>query len=362
MSLRILHIDEQRGWRGGEQQAAYLMQGLVQRGHDCILACRSGAIMAEPGRIAEGVHVIPMAFRNEMDVFTARGLAKVIREQEVDVVHAHTSHAHTMACMARKFAGRGKVVVSRRVDFAPKTDIVNRMKYRCPDQYVAISGKIAEVLRDSGIDDEKISLVYSAIDPERLNVEPIPRGELISDSEVPLIGNVAALVDHKDQQTLIRAMAEVVREIPNARLVIAGEGECRPRLEALILETGLGGNITLLGYRNDVPAILGALDVFVMSSKQEGLGTSILDAMAARIPVAATSGGGIPEVVQHEKTGLLANVGDSKALANAMIRLNTDQELAANLVKNADAFVRDRHSIDAMVEGNVDVYRRLMEG
>jgi glycosyltransferase involved in cell wall biosynthesis len=302
----------------------------------------------------------PLAFRSELDVLTARRIGKIVREHEIDILHAHTAHGHMMACLGRKFAGRGKVVVSRRVDFVPKQTFTNRIKYGMPDRYVAISRKIGDVLREFGIGDDKISVVYSAIDPGRMDVEAVPRGELPCESSGPLIGNVAALVDHKDQGTLIRAMQVVLKEIPDASLVIAGEGTLRGELERLVGELELGERVHFLGYRDDVPCLMGALDVFVMSSKEEGLCTSILDAMAAGVPVAATAGGGIPEIVRHEETGLLAEIGDVEALGGHIVRLLRDSELCANLKGNARAMIEKTHTVERMVEGNLAVYEELM--
>lgn len=357
--MKILHVDEQTGWRGGEQQASYLIAGSAQRGHDCFLAGRPGSPFSTT---AHGGHVLgrlELSLRNEFDLVSAAKMAAFARTNGIQILHAHTGHAHMIACLARTFHRALKVVVSRRVDFPPAANIFSRYKYSLPDHFVAISDKIGQVLLKFGVSPAKVSVVHSGIDVSRLNVETESRTELgLPDG--PLIGNVAALVGHKDHRTLIAAMPTVLKSIADAHLAIVGDGPLRRELEAQIAALDLGSHVHILGYRDDVPAILKAFDVFAMSSAEEGLGTSILDAMASGVPVAATDAGGIPEIVRHEETGLLSPKGDSVALGSALVRLLTDSALAARLVQNGQSMVDSEFSADSMVEGNLAVYEHVM--
>ncbi len=358
--MRILHIDEQRGWRGGEQQASYLIRGLLARGHECAIAGRPGSAFVTTDHGSGLLEVVEAPFRGEADLWTAFQLARAVRRLDIDILHAHTSHALTYAVLARKLAGRGKVVASRRVDFPPRQNAFSRWKYGAADRIVAISEKIAEVMRTFGIPDSQLRVVHSGIDPGRLDVEPLPRAELGVPEGIPLLGNVAALVGHKDHRTLIAAMPVVLREVPEAHLIIAGEGPLRPNLERQIAQLNLGHAVHLLGFRNDVPAILKALDVFVMSSKEEGLGTSVLDAMAAGIPVVATAAGGIPEMVRDGETGLLAEAGNPQQLADRIVAVVRDSRMGDALRESAARLVRERFTLDAMVAGNLEIYHRLI--
>ncbi|GMV91452.1 MAG: hypothetical protein AMXMBFR82_12300 [Candidatus Hydrogenedentota bacterium] len=358
--MRILHIDEQRGWRGGEQQASYLIRGLVERGHDCAIAGRTGSAFVTADHGPGLFEIVEAPFRGEADLWTAFKLSRAVRRLDIDILHAHTSHALTYAVLARKLAGRGKVVASRRVDFPPRQNAFSRWKYGAADHIIAISGKIAEVMRTFGVPESRLSVVYSGIDPARLDVPPLSRSSLGVPEGVPLLGNVAALVGHKDHQTLIAAMAEVLRAVPEAHLVVAGEGPLRPELERQIAGLNLGHAVHLLGFRNDVPAILKALDVFVMSSKEEGLGTSVLDAMAAGVPVVATAAGGIPEMVRDRSTGLLATARNPRQLADQVIEMVRDCRLAERLRENALTLVYDRFTTSAMVAGNSEVYENVV--
>ena len=358
--MRILHLDEQRGWRGGEQQASYLIRGSIERGHEVFIAGRAGSafLSRDHGAVLSGSVACP--FIGEIDMYTAWRLAGLVRRERIDIIHAHTSHAHTMACLARRLGGRGRVIVSRRVDFPPSTGVWSRAKYGWPDHFVAISNRIADVLRRASVPSARITVVHSAIDTTRFDVEPLPRSALGLPEGALVLGNVAALVGHKDQATLLRAMAGIVQELPQTHLVIAGEGPLRAPLVALRNSLGLSEHVRFLGYRNDVPQLLRTLDLFVMSSKEEGLGTSVLDAMACGVPVVATSGGGIPEMVRHNATGWLVPVGDAEALAQGVIGAYRDRERTTRLAQAALAMVDREFRVDRMVKGNLEVYARVL--
>jgi glycosyltransferase involved in cell wall biosynthesis len=248
------------------------------------------------------------------------------------------------------------VIVSRRVDFVPKSHLLNRWKYRTPRRIVAISERIADVMRAFGVSDERLRVVHSGIDASRFDVAPLARASLGVAEDAPLLGNVAALVDHKDQRTLIAAMPAVLQRLPQLRLVIAGEGPLRPALEAQIAALQVGHAVTLLGQRSDVPRLLRTLDAFVLSSKEEGLGTSVLDAMACGLPVIACAGGGIPEMVRDGETGYLVPPQQPAALADAIIRAFTQRDATRAIVQAASARLDAQFTAERMVEGNIAVY------
>jgi glycosyltransferase involved in cell wall biosynthesis len=350
-----LHIDEQRDWRGGEQQASYLVRGLLERGHRCILAGRRGSAWLV--RHADlDAKCVALPFWGEWDLWSVWRLARLITRHNVDIVHAHTGHGHTFALLACRMAQRGVVVASRRVDFVPARNPLTLWKYRGARKIVAVSRCIADVLRAYGVPEERIAVVYSAQDPARLDMPATPRQDLSIPEDAPLFFCAAALVGHKDHATLLDAFALVQRDLPAARLLLAGTGPLEGRLRERAKRLGLGEELRFLGYRRDVPGLIRAADVFVLSSKMEGLGSAILEAMWIERPVVACAGGGIPEMVRHEMTGLLAPVGDSKALAENMTRMATDPALAEACIKNARNLVEERHSVDAMTQETLQIY------
>lgn len=357
-----LHIDEQRTWRGGEQQASWLVQGLASAGHRVLIVGRPGSAWLADPHGGAALERIALPLRNEFDLASVWRLARIITRERVDIVHAHTSHAHSLACLARKIAGRGKVVVHRRVSFPPKGDPINRIKYAAPDRLVAVSGAVAQVLLAADIPQARVRTVHSAVDLARLDVPAISRDTLGVPQGVPLFFNAGALVGHKDHACLLDAMATVHAQEPKARLLIAGEGELRAELEAQIARLHLSGVVRLLGHRKDVPAIIKAADFYVSSSWSEGLGTSVLEALAAGTPVVATEAGGVNEMVLPGKTGWLLPNRDPAALAGAMLEALGTPAQAADMARNGRAHVEAHFTVPRMVAGNIGVYEELLAG
>ena len=249
------------------------------------------------------------------------------------------------------------------MDFAPRRDLVSRYKYRRGvDGYVAISRAVMAVLLAAGVPASRIRIVHSGVPPPA--VPPDARRELRRELKIgegaPVLGLVASLSDHKGHRYLLEAMPAVISAFPLAVLLLVGDGELREDLEARAEALGLaGGAVRFLGHRSDVPRILGALDLFVMSSHLEGLCTSIIDAMLAGVPVVATRAGGIPELVDDGATGLLADVRSPESLASQMIRALADSGLRSRLAANAEEVARRRLTADAMVDGTLAAYREL---
>jgi glycosyltransferase involved in cell wall biosynthesis len=170
---------------------------------------------------------------------------------------------------------------------------------------------------------------------------------------------VAALVPHKGQRYLIEAAHLVVQKIPDARFVIFGEGELREHLEHLVREHHLEKHVLLPGFRTDVIGCIKGFDLFVMSSVTEGLGTSLLDAMACRKAIVATRAGGIPEVVDEGRTGRLVDPRDPRQLADAIVTLIQDEAMRKRMADAGYARVRKRFTVERMVADTAAVYARL---
>ena len=363
--LVTLHINTERTWRGGERQTLLLARGLRDRGHIAEVVCPPGSPLGERAREC-GLTTHEMPLRGELNPRAISRIRRLYRERAVDIVQMHTSHAHTLGVLARFGRKRPRTVVARRVDYSihrSGTPGFTRLKYgHGVDRYIAISRAIHDVLIDDGIPAERISVVHSGVVP---HPAPGMSREAVRDAlgipvDAPVVGNVAHLADHKGQGHLIRAFPAVLAAHPTAHLVIVGEGEARPALEEEIRRLDLEARIHLAGFQTDIAACLGALDLFVMPSEQEGLCTSLLDALTAGLPVIGSEIGGIPEIIEPERTGLLAPVGDSPALAAAITRLLADRALAAALAEAGREKVARHFSADAMVEGSLRVYRALL--
>ncbi|MDX1961459.1 MAG: glycosyltransferase family 4 protein [Leptospiraceae bacterium] len=354
----IAHLNTALTWRGGEQQTAYLIQGLVNKKIPQLLICQPDSELEK--RITS-IPKFPIKIRGEWDITAIKKIIEVIDENKVSLIHAHTAHAHSVGLLIKFFRPELKLVVSRRVDFSIAKNFFSKLKYTSDrvDQFLAVSNTIRNILVRDGVNPEKVVTVYSGIDlklkkktkPFHLRKEfGIGKAELV-------IGNIAALVDHKDQKTLIKSISLLSSRI-KCKLLIVGEGELEEELKQLVSDLRLESKVCFTGFRKDVDDILSILDVFVMSSKEEGLGTSVLDAMAFGLPVVITKGGGLVEMIEHEKGGLISDIKDSVRLAENLTRVLEDKQLRLEFGKyNLEAV--KRFSFDNTIEKTIKVYQSL---
>ena len=356
-----LHVDTARTWRGGQNQVLLTVNGLREIGQRSALVAHPDGELRR--RASEGLELIPIAPRTEVDLTAAWRLGRVVKKLRPDVVHAHDPHGIAMAALALSFAGGAPapvLVASRRVDFHLKGNSLSRWKYRQVDCFVAASEAIRRMLVADGIPSARTVTVHEGIDvehaaaAERVNLHEA----LWLPHHAPVVGNVAALVPHKGQRYLIEAAHLVVQEVPDARFVILGEGELREQLQRQVHEHRLEKHVLLPGFRTDILGCIKGFDLFVMSSVTEGLGTSLLDAMACGKAIVATSAGGIPEVVEDDVTGTLVPPRDPRAMAGAIVALLSDAGRRRAMADAGLARVRARFTVERMVAATASVYER----
>ena len=357
-----LHIDTAKTWRGGQNQVLLTVLGLRALGHRSMLVAHAAGELRQ--RAQEGLELVPLAPKTEMDLGAAWRLSRLLKQLRPDVVHAHDPHGVAMASLALSMStelDKPPLVAARRVDFHMKDNALSRWKYRQVDCFICASEAIRQMVIADGVPAARVVTVLEGIDLGHVEAAPVANlhAELWLPHHAPIVGNVAALVPHKGQRHLIEAAAIVVTKVPDARFVIAGEGELRPALERQIKDHHLEKHVFLAGFRPDVLSVHKAFDIFVMSSITEGLGTSLLDAMACGKPIVATTAGGMPEVVVDGQTGLLVPPRDHEAMANAIIRLLTDERARRAMGAAGEARVRERFSAERMVQDTLAVYRRV---
>jgi glycosyltransferase involved in cell wall biosynthesis len=357
-----LHVDTARSWRGGQNQALMTVLGLRARGHRTVLVAHPDGALAT--RAAEGHDLIRLAPANEVDFAAGFRFARILRELKPDIVHAHDPHGVSMAAMAlstMKAATRPLLVAARRVDFHLKRNAFSRWKYKQVDLMICSSDAIRQMVLHDGVPADRAVTVHEGIDVERVAAMAaadvhkelwLPTGTLV-------VGNVAALVPHKGQRYLVDAAPRVVRALPDTVFLIFGEGPLKTALQAQIHHLGLDQRVRLVGFRHDVLALLKSLDVFVLCSVTEGLGTSILDAMAASRPVVGTAAGGIPEAVEHDVTGLVVPPQRPAELGDAILALLKDPARRARMGEAGLARARAHFTADRMVEETLAAYAEL---
>lgn len=364
--MKSVHVDTARTWRGGQHQVFLTVTGLCELGHPAVLVAQASGELSRRAR--EGLRTMPLNPSGEFDVQAGWQLHKLLRSVSPDVVHVHDPMGVALIAMALKvqprLAPRPLIVASRRVDFHLRQNAFSRWKYRHIDVFIAVSRMIASMLVEDGIPAERIEVVHDGVNIGAIDKTPAldVHKELWLPHGSPVVGNVAALVAHKGQKVLIDAAARVVRQMPDVRFVILGEGELRPALERQVKDLGLERHVFLPGFKADVLGLQKSFDVFAMSSLTEGLGSSMLDAMACGTAVVGTRAGGIPEAIEHDRTGLLVRPHHADELADAILTLLRDSGLRARLGAAARAHVEAEFSVDRMVEGTLAVYESRLSG
>jgi glycosyltransferase involved in cell wall biosynthesis len=345
---------------GGAFQVLHLLRGLHARGHENLLACPAGCALGEAA--APVARVRGLAMHGDADLLLVPRLARLIRDERPDLVHLHSRiGADLMGGIAARLTGV-PVVHTRRVD-NPEARWLVALKYRLHDRVIAISEGIARVLRGEGLPPEKLRVVRSAVDWQRY-AGPGDRAAAAARLGVPATGPwlavVAQLIERKGHRFLLRALPPLVAAHPDLRVFFFGQGPQGPDLARQIQALGLGAHVTLAGFRDDLDELLPCLDLLVHPALMEGLGVSLLQAASAGVPIVASRAGGIPEAVRNGENGLLVPPGDVAALGAALAALLADPARRRALGTGGRALMAREFSIDAMVEGNLGVYRELL--
>ncbi|MGY6710693.1 MAG: glycosyltransferase family 4 protein [Rhizobiaceae bacterium] len=311
--MSVLHLWHSRGWRGGENQFLLLASHLADpwRGH---LGAPAGSELA---RRLDGVLPFHALRCNGLfDPGSALAARSLMTRHGIRLIHAHDAHALSTAIVARIGTG-ARLVVSRRNAFPIKSG----WKYRAADAVVAVSSAAAGELAKAGIAESRITILPDAVDLAELDAAAPERQDVGSAEAVVLC--VAAFSAEKDHATLLQAWAEIETAHPTAELHLAGSGKLEEELRGLAASLSLE-RLRFLGWRDDVAALIKGADMVVLSSRTEGLGSSLCQAQAAGKAVVATAAGGIPEAVQDGDTGLLSPPGNAPALAANIMALLTD--------------------------------------
>ena len=357
--MRILYLTETMGWSGGAQQTLLMAQGLRAKGHDLTVVCQPDSEMAERARQA-GLRLDFVRMRQDYDVPAAVAVARIVSARRSEILHAQHPTAHAVGLLAVAWNRRPAFAVTRRVTFPLKKNFFSRLKYLSKriDGYVAVSAAVQEELVRGGVARSRIELIASVADDRaRPRSEGAALRQELGLTPDPLILNVGNYADFKGQDILLEAAVQVCRQHPKAQFLFAGRDT--EKMQPNVARLGLGRSVRLAGFRTDVPRLLAAADLFVMPSLQEAAGTALREAGFAALPCVGTRVGGIPEMIEEGRTGLLVPPGDAGALAAAILRLLHDREEGVRLGQAARAFCRERFSLAAAVPKMEAFYKRI---
>jgi L-malate glycosyltransferase len=354
---------------GAEVLAARLARGLADR-YRFVFACLDALGALGEELRADGFLVHVLERRPGVDVGCMRRLARLWREEKVDIVHAHQYTPFFYALAARRWRGRPPVLFHEHgrwfPDYRrPKRVIFNRLMLRRKDRVVGVGEAVRHALvQNEGFPDRRVGVIYNGVDPAAFNGQAIDRAKVrrnigVGRDDLTIV-QVARLDHLKDHATAMRAIHRARQQLPDLRLVLVGDGPEREKIQAEIDRLAVADRVLMLGTRHDVAELLRAADIFLLTSISEGIPVTILEAMAAGLPVVATQVGGVPEIVRHEHSGLLAPPGDDAELAKALVRLATDPGLRQRMGDFGRQRAREEFSQERMHAAYRAIYEEML--
>ena len=359
--MQIAHLETGRHLYGGARQVVLLLNGLAEQGVRSTLVCPTDSAIATAVN-HPNIQVDAMPMAGDLDVRFGRRFGRWLSKNSPDLLHVHSRRgADIWGGIAARRASI-PALVTRRVD-NPEPPVVGRLKYRMFDHVIAISDQIRKQVHADGVAREKISLVYSAVDP--LQCQPTwSRGQFLeafglSVQNVTVIC-AAQLIPRKGHRNLLEAWSLLSAKHPQARLLLFGRGPLQTKLTAEITRLGLQESVQMPCFRADLREFLGCADMLVHPATSEGLGVILLEAQAAGLPIVTIGGGGSQEAVAPNESALLVAPEDPAALAAAIARLLDDLQLRKSLGEAGRKHVAERFTVEQMVSGNMRIYEMLL--
>ncbi|GAB4032696.1 MAG: glycosyltransferase [Elusimicrobiota bacterium] len=366
MNRIIFHLDDSKNLRGGERQVLYLARESLSLGEKNYIVARNDSPLLDKARLLN-IPNFTLPYLFEWDPISAILLAlkarKICGKNSLPIFHSHTGHTPAISFLASLIMKSARIA-HRRVDFPLKKNILSRLKYSTCDAIIAISLAIKKILLASGLDEKQIKVINSSFSIRENTSQQSKRKEMekaFNLTEKTLIaGSLIALQPHKDPLNLIRAAALCLKKDKNIFFLLGGEGPLRSACEQEIYRLGVGESFKMLGEVKENIAFLKAIDIFILPSREEGLGSVLLEAMACAVPIAATNAGGIPELVVPGLNGLLAEKENPEALANIILQISSDrilrEKFSSGSLKKVEEF-----SPKEMAAKTIKVYDEILE-
>lgn len=356
--MRVAHLEFGRHLYGGARQVLYLADGLAEMGLDNLVYCAPGSAMAGAVRDTRAT-AVELAVGGDADLTLPWRIAQQLRRDHVDLVHVHSRRgADTFGGWAAGLA-RVPAVITRRVD-NPETAWLARIKYARFAAVIGISREIVAMLEGYGL--ENVALIPSAVDTERFAPTDGDRcRRSISDRlgvapNVPVVGMVAQFISRKGHRRGLEIFGRTRERVPDARLVLFGQGPLEAQVRERAEELGLSDAVIFAGLRTDLPELLPGLDVLLHPAEREGLGVALLESQSSGVPPLAARLGGMVDAIEHERTGLLLPLADLEHWSAALVTLLTDGARRRAMGEAGRRRMIDKFSIAAMVRRNRAVY------
>ncbi|MEE2839733.1 MAG: glycosyltransferase [Acidobacteriota bacterium] len=355
--LKILYVDTEEVWRGGQEQVFTLMLGIKERHHQVCLASPGDSPLSVRAR-ERGIETVPFRQRNELSLSAVLKLWVFLRNREFDIVYVNTPRAIFSGGLASRLAGVPLRICSRRVNFPLKSPL-SRLKYNWfQERVVTVSLSIQETLIEGGVRPDLIQVIYEGVDLDWIDAHQ--SNSTLAVGERLKVGTVAYLSPEKGHHVLLEAAARIVSRFPEVVFVLVGKGESMSKLRDKIRELDLENHVLFTGFRNDSETLMKEFDIFCLPSLSEGLSSAILVAMASSLPVVATQVGGIPELVVDGETGLLVPANDARQLAAALGQVLESQSLRRRLGQAGRRRVEQKFMLQRKLDETEQLYLSLL--
>lgn len=365
--MRILQLSSARAFGGGERHVADLANGLALRGHELVAVLRPASPLAHELRIPDA-NVTTFRLRNALDAFSARKLARLVRERDIQIVHAHMARDYPLAAYAVRRNRSSKLVLTRHVLFP--LNRLHSLTFSHAARVVAVSTAVRRALMTQQLlPAERITVIHNGIDTTRFGQKSSDdrinfRNQWMVAEDAVLVGSVGELTPLKGHAEFLQAAAIILQRLPKTRFLIAGLDAApgKPNLAALneqIARLGLADSVRVLGWVEDLASMYQALDVFVSASHTESFGLAIAEAMASGTPVVATATDGASEIIENEITGRLVPPGNVDALAEAISNLVLDEQKRILFRDSGRARIEQSFSLEQMLSATEELYEQI---
>lgn len=358
MKINVLHISTAQSWRGGELQVQYLINTLNKYSNiNQILLC------VKDSELSKRIKNCKVITKNK-PIFISfnwvNAIQKICNSEQIDVIHVHESKAQTFAVLSSLFNDK-KIIVTRRVIF-PVTGCLSKKKYthKSIKKVVCISNAVKKEMRKV-VNSNKLTIIGSSVDVNKFSKNSSSINFPFLNTNKIKIAYISALTEEKDHITFIKTAKKIIEKRKDVIFYIVGEGKLKEELQHYVQKINLEKSILFTGFIREIPQLIPKLDMLLFTSKKEGLGSTVLDFFSAKKPVVATDSGGIKDILIHQKTGLLANVGDVDTLAKLVIEVLDNQTLKNTLVNNAYQLVLDNYSLKSLGVKYAKLYEEVMK-
>lgn len=356
--MNILHLSSAKSWRGGEQQIDYLIRGLSELGvKNHLLTPYQSPLSATDMDGHAYIHTYKKL--SSFNPMVSISIMNLVSRHNIDLVHIHDSHSHNYFITAAYLGLKTPAILSRRVDFPPST----KSKYNHPSikSIICVSNYVRNIIKPILNNPKIASVIHDGVDLDKKNTDDYGfRLRHNIPPETILIANISAIAGHKDYPTFVRTADRVLQSGYDVIFaIIGGDAGEEEKVRQMITDKRLLNKIIITGFQPEAHRILNEVDIFLFTSKEEGFGSTLLDAMLYGVPIVTTSAGGIPEMIVDNKNGLMCPVGDDECLSKNIIALIENKSLSDSIISNEQQDVT-RFSAQNMASKTLLIYQEIL--